>query len=149
MPIRLKSERELRRLTIGAGPMLGRVEAGSGWIEVTLPCPPSANQLYHVWQGRIRLTTEAREYRKTVEAVLAAYLVQPMLGRLVANVTLFPPAERAKYDLDNAMKILFDALSKGNAARAMKDDSQIVRIVADKMPGEPGGKVIVRLEYAA
>jgi len=55
---------------------------------------------------------------------------------------IHPPDSRRR-DLDNVQKALLDALGRGGA---YLDDSQIVRLVAEKRAVVPGGKAIVRIE---
>lgn len=68
-----------------------------------------------------------------------------MNGRLAVRVTVCPPDNRRR-DLDNVQKALLDALAKGGAYR---DDSQIDRLVVERGPVTPGGKVLVVIEPIA
>lgn len=98
----------------------------------------------HIWRrvgSRTIISREGRRYRQTVCAALAAMRVTEMLGRLSVRVTACPPDNRRR-DLDNVQKSLLDALAGGGAYR---DDSQIDRLVVERGPVTPGGKVLVEI----
>jgi crossover junction endodeoxyribonuclease RusA len=98
--------------------------------------------------SRTVLSREGRRYRARVCAALAAMAggrVVRMNGRLEVRVTVCPPDNRRR-DLDNVQKALLDALAKGGAYR---DDSQIDRLVVERGPVTPGGKVLVVIEPIA
>ena len=95
--------------------------------------------------SRTVLSREGRRYRARVCAALAARRVVRANGRLEVRVTVCPPDNRRR-DLDNVQKALLDALAKGGAYR---DDSQIDRLVVERGPVTPGGKVLVVIEPIA
>ncbi|MFN7022697.1 MAG: RusA family crossover junction endodeoxyribonuclease, partial [Phycisphaerales bacterium] len=88
------------------------------------------------------LSREGRRYRARVCAALEVMRVVRLDGRLEVRVTVCPPDNRRR-DLDNVQKALLDALAKGGAYR---DDSQIDRLVVERGPVTPGGKVLVAIE---
>lgn len=90
---------------------------------------------------RTVLSREGRRYRASVCAALAVRRVVRMNGRLEVRVTVCPPDNRRR-DLDNVQKALLDALAKGGAYR---DDCQIDRLVVERGPVTPGGKVLVEI----
>lgn len=111
-------------------------------MEFRLPSPISANRLYrHVGQ-RTLISREGRVFRERVKAILAQSRVRPLAGPLAIDIEIYPSSRR-KYDLDNRLKSLFDALQHGGA---FHDDSQVVRLSARKCPPVPGGMAIVRIE---
>ena len=91
--------------------------------------------------SRTVLSREGRRYRARVCDALAVMRVVRMNGRLEVRVTVCPPDKRRR-DLDNVQKALLDALAKGGAYR---DDSQIDRLVVERGPVTPGGKVLVEI----
>lgn len=95
--------------------------------------------------SRTVLSREGRRYRASVCAALAVRRVVRMNGRLAVRVTVCPPDNRRR-DLDNVQKALLDALAKGGAYR---DDSQIDRLVVERGPVTPGGRVLVVIEPIA
>ena len=86
----------------------------------TLPVPPSANRYWRIWNNRIVVTDEARAYKQAVFLKLREY--EPLRGDVGVNFTVFRPARRG--DLDNYVKILFDALN----GLVWLDDMQVVKI---------------------
>jgi Holliday junction resolvase RusA-like endonuclease len=61
---------------------------------------------------------------------------------LEVTVDLHPPHTR-RYDLDNRLKVLIDSFMH---ARIIKDDSQISRLVVEKMAPYPNGKTVVTIK---
>jgi Holliday junction resolvase RusA-like endonuclease len=110
-------------------------------LEVELPYPPSIN---HYWR-RVGLKTlisrEGRRFRERVVRILADLRLEKLSGSLAVDVEVYPPDNRRR-DIDNTQKALLDALQHGGA---YGDDSQIVRLNAEKHPPVPGGKTIVRI----
>ena len=101
----------------------------SSWSAI-LPWPPSNNHYYTVVRGRKILSSAGRQYAE--HAVIACAgrnrPVQPLAGRLKVEVAARPP-DRRKRDLDNLLKPVLDALTKGGviADDGMIDDLRIVR----------------------
>ncbi len=106
-----------------------------------LPYPPSVNHYWRRVGWRTLISREGRRYRKEVVALLAAQRAQPLGGRLVMRVTVFPPDARRR-DLDNVQKALLDALQQGEA---FHDDSQIDELVIKRGAVVPDGKTIVEI----
>jgi crossover junction endodeoxyribonuclease RusA len=80
--------------------------------KLTLPFPPSIN---HYWKHRaigrrasVYLSSEAIAYREAVKNTLQA--AKPLQTRLSVSVQLHAP-NRRKYDIDNRVKSLLDALT--------------------------------------
>jgi crossover junction endodeoxyribonuclease RusA len=88
------------------------------------------------------ISRQGRAFRDRVRLVLAAAGVRPLSGRLVVQVDLYPPDNRRR-DCDNTMKAALDALQHGGA---YLDDSQVVKLIAEKHGTVPGGKAVVRIE---
>ena len=113
-------------------------------IELELPYPPSVNHYYRHIGRRTLISREGRRYRERVAAALAAADVRPIDGPLELRIEVYPP-DRRRRDLDNLQKGLWDSLEHGGAYH---DDSQIVKLTAEKRGPTPGGRVIVRIEEA-
>lgn len=110
-------------------------------MEFTVPVPPSANRYWTVVHNRIIVTAEARAYKQTVAAMLAAHELVPMVGRIEATYRVYRP--NPKGDLDNYFKVVNDAM-KGIA---FSDDALIVCIHAYRHddPANPRVEVEIRL----
>jgi crossover junction endodeoxyribonuclease RusA len=111
-------------------------------LHVTLPYPPSVN---HYWRHvglRVLISRQGRAFRDRVRSILAAAGVRPMSGPLAIHIVFHPPDNRRR-DIDNVQKALLDALEHGGA---YFDDSQIVRLAAEKRAAQPNGSTIIRIE---
>lgn len=106
-----------------------------------LPYPPSVNHYYRHVGFRTLISREGRAYRKRVCSILRAAGVTPMSGPLDVELDLHPPDKRRR-DVDNVLKSLLDSLQHG---RLYHDDSQIVRLSAEKSFIVSAGKVAVRV----
>ena len=111
-------------------------------MDLELPYPPSINHYWRRVGPRTLISREGRRFRERVLAILAAMHIQPLCGRLVVDVVVFPPDNRRR-DIDNVFKALLDAMQHGGA---YADDSQIVRLSIEKRRPVEGGKTIVRIE---
>lgn len=89
-------------------------------IKLTLPFPPTVNHMWGFAGKRKFLKKEAHEFRQVVqEAAIEAQA--KIFGRVAIFVALYAPTKR-KYDIDNRIKALLDALQ---AAGVFLDDEQI------------------------
>jgi crossover junction endodeoxyribonuclease RusA len=88
--------------------------------EFDLPVPPSANRYWRIWNNRVVVTEEAKAYKQAVFFRLREY--EPLRGDVAVNFTVFRPSKRG--DLDNYIKVMFDALN----GLVWLDDMQVVEI---------------------
>ncbi len=95
-------------------------------VRCVLPFPNSANTHWRHARGRTYLSADGKAFRDAVATVLAGC---PSFGdaRLRVVAMLYPPT-KARIDIDNRIKPLFDALTHGGL---WIDDEQIddVRLV--------------------
>lgn len=108
---------------------------------LTLPFPPSIN---HYWKHRGRtagvyLSKEALAYREAVKHSIVA--TKPLETRLSVSVKLHAP-NRRKYDIDNRVKSLLDALTHSGA---WLDDELIDHIQITRGNIIKGGACIVEI----
>lgn len=110
-------------------------------MRLTLPIPPSANDYWRTWRGRVVVSAEARRYKNGVQLrALTEGHRKPLACPVVASVVVYR-ARRAG-DLDNFLKVLLDAL-KGIA---FVDDSQVVELHARREDDASNPRVEVRVE---
>jgi Holliday junction resolvase RusA-like endonuclease len=110
-------------------------------FEVELPYPPSVNHYWRRVGPRTLISREGRHFRQRVLAILAARPVATLAGPLAVEMQVYPP-DRRRRDLDNLTKAVLDSLQHGGV---YGDDSQVVRLLAEKGPPVAGGRTIVRI----
>ena len=115
-------------------------------VRLELPFPPSVNRYWrHVGMGggvRVLLSREGRRYKAAVWATVRARggTGEPLTGRLVVDVRLYPP-DRLRRDIDNfGGKALLDALTD---AGVWQDDSQLDELRIRRCAVCPGGRCLV------
>lgn len=126
-------------------------------IELILPFPPSVNNYKKV--GRMVLTKNNKLYQQRVntnETKMFYYKVwmriKPKLPRegtifgdsatIACEIDLHPPHSNKRWDADNRLKVLLDSLTN---AKVWDDDSQVTRLVVQKMAMIPQGQTVVRI----
>lgn len=119
-------------------------------LTLHLPFPPTVNTYYRSVNGRVLISEKGRAYRVAVKRALgkermAGRLAEPLRARLCVTVGLFAPT-RARYDIDNRMKGLLDALTD---AKVWQDDSQIDRLVIERGEVIEGGGCVVVIRTRA
>lgn len=72
------------------------------------PLPPSANKYWRLARGRLIVSDEAKQYKHTVAMLAKVDGVRPLTGPVAVTVAVY--RERKSGDLDNRLKVLFDAL---------------------------------------
>lgn len=116
---------------------------------LTLPFPPSVNSYWRApnrgpLAGRHLISADGRRYQSSILAsILEAQRRYPvaLVDDVSVDLVLFPP-NRARRDLDNCFKALFDALTH---AGIWKDDSQVKRLTACWGPVVSGGRVEITI----
>jgi Holliday junction resolvase RusA-like endonuclease len=90
-------------------------------LRLTLPWPPTGNNVYPTVGKRRVLSSEGRAYHDAVGFYAAQNRLGHVEGSLALEVHLYPPDGRRR-DSCNVLKVLEDSLVK---ARLLGDDSQI------------------------
>jgi len=104
---------------------------GAPKVTFTLPYPPSLNRIYRSKvNGGVRKTASAKKWAVDAGWAYKASGGIRLTGPVTIMVNLFQPADGQKRDVDNALKILLDAMN----GVAWIDDSQVVAIGAVKFP---------------
>lgn len=104
----------------------------SSSVTVTLPYPPSANQLWRSVRGRVVRSAAYASWLNVASwevklAVARTFDKQGVAGPYALTVLVCPPDRRPR-DIDNLLKAISDALAKGGA---IKNDSLCQRIEAE------------------
>lgn len=114
-------------------------------IEIFLPWPPTVNSYYAHTRNGVFISKKGRAYRKLVEDDLAAQNACVELdGPLYVEVVLHPPDRRGR-DLDNYMKALLDACTKGGL---WEDDKLIDQLEIRRGEVTQKGLVVMRITDA-
>jgi crossover junction endodeoxyribonuclease RusA len=111
-------------------------------IMLSIPYPPSGNHMWKHARGKHYLTKAAVDYYTQVAWLIkSSGLAMGLDGRLEVEVDIYPPDKR-KRDLSNVIKVVEDACTK---AGLWQDDSQIDRLVLQRMPSIKGGAIALRV----
>lgn len=105
-----------------------------------LPWPPSVNNYYSRSKYGVYLKPKVHIFRKKVWEALINHKRFNNL-KVELHIKLFPPTQR-KYDIDNSLKALLDALQ---FSKIIDDDSQILRLFVEKLEVVKIGKVEILL----
>ncbi|TVQ34033.1 MAG: RusA family crossover junction endodeoxyribonuclease [Phycisphaeraceae bacterium] len=116
----------------------------SASLKITLPYPPSVNNMYRrTHWGGTALTDRAQRYKHSAAVIVMAEWGsrRTITGPVRVVITLHPP-DRRRRDVDNTSKMICDALERGGV---VANDSQIAPLVIDR--GEPckDGMVVVEI----
>lgn len=104
---------------------------------IVLPYPVSANRYWRNFRGRMVISSEAKAYKKQVAWSFSAFGIEPANGDVSLSIKLHPKltkkgaASRTICDLDNVLKVVFDALQ----GVLYVNDKQVKKLTAEI--GEP------------
>lgn len=104
-----------------------------------LPYPPSTNRYWRNFRGHTVVSKEAREYKELAKHLAMQQGVKPLDGELHVELRLFRPKRIG--DLDNYIKVLFDAMN----GVAWGDDSQVVSILASRYDDKGNPRVEIEV----
>ncbi len=112
-------------------------------MTLTLPYPPSANHYWRRNGHQYFISSAGVEFRVQVAAQCWAHGVKLQAGAVSLTVTLVP-GDRRRRDIDNVLKPLLDALTRGGA---WADDSQVKRLTVAMVDPEPKqGRCVVTID---
>lgn len=98
-------------------------------VQLLLREPPSANRWWRNVNGRMVTSKAAREYKQHVANECLVRKVKPIRKPQPVAVVISWYRSRKSGDLDKRLGVLLDALQ----GSCYDDDSQIVRIVAERL----------------
>ena len=118
-------------------------------MKLTLPFPPSVNGYWRspnkgASRGRTLVSERGRAFQaEAIAQVMEQLRRRPkLISTDISVVVVFYPPTKARRDLDNFFKALFDAMTQ---AGVWLDDSQIKHIDAKWGPVIKGGKVELQI----
>jgi len=109
----------------------------------SLPLPPSSNRYWRNYHGRMVVSDEATAYKTTVAMLAKCDRVTQLSGPVTVTVHVY--RERQAGDLDNRLKVLFDAMQ----GVFFKDDAQVREIHAYLAEDRHNPRVEVEVASAA
>lgn len=106
-------------------------------LKVTLPFPPSVNKMYgRRKNGMNYCLPKIKSYREEVFVRMCSSI--RFHGALICiEMKIYPPNLR-KWDLDNRIKVVLDALER---AEIFINDSQVMRLFIEKGEVRKGGEI--------
>jgi len=113
-------------------------------MQLNLPFPPSVNGYWRSTREGVLISERGRIFRSNALASIYQQLRSrptALLTELDVHLVLYPPT-RAKRDLDNFQKALFDGLTH---AGIWKDDSQVKRMLVEWGPVTKEGKAEITI----
>ena len=112
-------------------------------LELTLPFPPSQNHYYRRYRNRVVISEAGRAYRKEIALMMRIGRSKRFnTARVRVGVTLNAP-DRRRRDLDNFMKVIFDAITQRGT---WDDDSQVDELRITRGEIIKGGTCVVTIE---
>ena len=111
-------------------------------VRLDLPYPPSVNTYWRANGHRRYISPAGVKFTEEVSLVVKNKKPQTFGDKQVAISVMIHPRSKRKFDLDNTLKAILDALMK---AGMYDDDSQIEYIEIARVEHIDGGKAVVYL----
>ena len=111
-------------------------------IRLELPYPPTVNTYWRANGHRRYISPAGVAFTKEVSVIVKNQKPKTFGDKQVAVSVMIHPRSKRKFDLDNTLKAILDALMK---AGMYDDDSQIEYIEIARGEHIDGGKAIVHL----
>ena len=111
-------------------------------IRLELPYPPSVNSYWRANGHRRYISKEGVAFTEEVSLIVKNKNPRSFGDKQVAISVMLHPRSKRKFDLDNTLKAILDALMK---AGMYDDDSQIEYIEIARGEAVDGGKAVVHL----
>lgn len=109
---------------------------------LTLPYPPSVNNLYATFRGRRIVSREGKAFKLRADSIARAAGLRLLDGDISVAVDVYRP--RKAGDLDGRLKCVLDCLT----GIAWHDDKQITHIEARRFDDKLNPRVVVRIRAA-
>lgn len=111
-------------------------------IRLDLPYPPSVNTYWRSNGKRRYISPAGVKFTEEVSLIVKMQKPKTFADKQVAISVMIHPRSKRKFDLDNTLKAILDALMK---AGMYDDDSQIEYIEIARGEKIDGGKAVVYL----
>ena len=111
-------------------------------VRLQLPYPPSVNSYWRANGHRRFISKEGVAFTKEVDLIVKQSGAKSFGENRVAMSVMIHPRSKRKFDLDNTLKAILDALMK---ADMYNDDSQIDYIEIARGEAVPKGAAVIHL----
>tara|TARA_R110000803_G_scaffold105482_4_gene173683 strand:- start:2479 stop:2862 length:384 start_codon:yes stop_codon:yes gene_type:complete len=111
-------------------------------VRLELPYPPSVNSYWQANGHRRFISKEGVAFTKEVDLIVKQSRAKSFGENRIAISVMIHPRSKRKFDLDNTLKAILDALMK---AGMYNDDSQIDFIEIARGEAVPKGAAIIYL----
>jgi len=111
-------------------------------VRLELPYPPTVNTYWRANGHRRYISPAGVKFTQEVSLIVKTQKPKPFGDRKIGINIVIHPRSKRKFDLDNTLKAILDALMK---AGMYDDDSQIDIIVIERGEACNGGKAVVQL----
>jgi|TARA_R110002050_G_scaffold205306_5_gene341057 crossover junction endodeoxyribonuclease RusA len=111
-------------------------------VRLELPYPPSVNSYWRANGHRRFISKEGVAFTKEVDLIVKQSRAKSFGENRIAISVMIHPRSKRKFDLDNTLKAILDALMK---AGMYNDDSQIDFIEIARGEAVPKGAAIIYL----
>jgi crossover junction endodeoxyribonuclease RusA len=112
-------------------------------IELLLPYPPSGNHMWKHSGGRHYLTESALRYYSLVRSIVREQAKVINLDIDLDVICVLHPPDKRRRDLDNAWKVIGDAITK---AGVWQDDKFIRRLTLEWAEVRGGGMAMISIQ---
>lgn len=111
-------------------------------VRYELPYPPSVNNYWHASGKRRYISPAGKKFTEEVFAVVKSQGSKSFGDSSLGISVMIHPRSKRKFDLDNTLKAILDALMK---AGCYDDDSQFEYIEIARGEAKDGGAAVVHI----
>jgi len=111
-------------------------------LRYELPYPPSVNNYWHATGKRRYISPAGKKFTEEVFAVVKSQGSASFGDASLGISVMIHPRSKRKFDLDNTLKAILDALMKANV---YDDDSQFEYIEIARGEAKDGGAAVVHI----
>lgn len=111
-------------------------------MKLVLPLPPSVNQFWRTYRGRMLISEAGRKWKKQAELAALAHRPQKIDGDVAVSMVVY--FENRRRDVDNVIKPTLDVL----AGLCFTNDRQVSKLAIEKRYDADNPRIEIELEAA-
>jgi len=111
-------------------------------LRFELPYPPSVNNYWHASGKRRYISPAGKKFTEEVDVIVKQSGYKSFGDKSLGISVMIHPRSKRKFDLDNTLKAILDALMKANV---YDDDSQFEYIEIARGEPKDGGAAVVHI----